>query len=46
MGRSVKVGNEGQPVAPLHNPRYDFNDKALAIGASYWVELVRHITKA
>ena len=38
--------NEGQPVAPLHNPRYDFNDKALGIGASYWVELVRHITKA
>ena len=38
--------NEGQPVAPLHNPRYDFNDKALGVGASYWVELVRHITKA
>jgi amidohydrolase len=25
--------------AGLHNPRYDFNDDALAIGASYWVTL-------
>ncbi|MDE2358760.1 MAG: M20/M25/M40 family metallo-hydrolase, partial [Betaproteobacteria bacterium] len=23
----------------LHNPRYDFNDGVLAIGASYWVTL-------
>jgi hippurate hydrolase len=23
----------------LHNPRYDFNDEVLAIGASYWVTL-------
>ncbi len=38
--------NEGQPTAPLHNPRYDFNDKALTIGARYWVELVRSICKA
>ena len=28
------------PSTPgLHNPRYDFNDDALAIGASYWVTL-------
>ena len=25
----------------LHNPYYDFNDEILALGASYWVELVR-----
>lgn len=25
----------------LHNPRYDFNDGILAIGAAYWVELVK-----
>jgi amidohydrolase len=25
----------------LHNPGYDFNDDILAIGASYWVQLVR-----
>jgi len=24
----------------LHNARYDFNDEALPIGASYWVQLV------
>ncbi|MFT4581493.1 MAG: amidohydrolase [Gammaproteobacteria bacterium] len=24
----------------LHNPRYDFNDEIIPIGASYWVELV------
>ncbi len=26
--------------APLHNPRYDFNDDALTIGADFWVRLV------
>jgi len=25
----------------LHNPRYDFNDEILPIGAAYWVELVK-----
>ena len=29
----------GEGTAGLHNPRYDFNDDALAIGASYWVTL-------
>jgi hippurate hydrolase len=24
----------------LHNPRYDFNDAVLPIGASYWARLV------
>ena len=37
--------NEGKPGAPLHNPLYDFNDNALAIGARYWVELVKGICK-
>ena len=23
----------------LHNPRYDFNDAVLTLGASYWVRL-------
>ena len=27
----------------LHNPKYDFNDAVLPIGASYWVKLVEHI---
>eukprot|EP00897_Mesotaenium_endlicherianum_P001878 jgi/Mesen1/1718/ME000138S00584 len=26
----------------LHNPRYDFNDDVLALGASYWVQLVEN----
>ena len=29
----------GDDPPGLHNPRYDFNDDVLAIGASYWVTL-------
>ncbi len=29
----------GDKTPGLHNPRYDFDDDALAIGASYWVTL-------
>ncbi len=29
----------GDDTPGLHNPRFDFNDDALAIGASYWVTL-------
>ncbi|GIK87675.1 MAG: amidohydrolase [Betaproteobacteria bacterium] len=29
----------GADTINVHNPRYDFNDAALAIGASYWVTL-------
>ena len=29
----------GEGTTNLHSPRYDFNDDALAIGASYWVTL-------
>jgi hippurate hydrolase len=31
----------GAGTPGLHNPQYDFNDDALAIGASYWVTLAR-----
>ena len=27
----------------LHNPHYDFNDKILTVGASYWVKLVERV---
>ena len=37
--------NEGQSGAPLHNPLYDFNDHALPIGASYWLELVQGLCR-
>lgn len=29
----------GDATPGLHNPRYDFNDDVLAVGASYWVQL-------
>jgi amidohydrolase len=32
-------GGRGTDTPNLHNPRYDFNDDALRIGASYWVTL-------
>ena len=38
-GAYVWLGTGG--AAPLHNPYYDFNDAALALGAGFWVELVR-----
>ena len=31
--------SEGDGTVHVHNPRYDFNDAALPIGASYWVTL-------
>lgn len=34
-------GTEGPHGAPLHNPRYDFNDTAMAWGIEYWTRLVR-----
>jgi hippurate hydrolase len=40
-GAYVWIGNgpEHQGGCMLHNPSYDFNDRILPIGASYWVEL-------
>jgi len=39
-GCYVWLGSGRGPGTPgLHNPHYDFNDDALAIGASYWVTL-------
>jgi len=36
----VWIGNgPGEGGCTLHNPRYDFNDALLPIGASYWVRL-------
>jgi len=32
-------GSRGPGTPNLHNPHYDFNDDALAVGASYWVTL-------
>ena len=39
-GCYVWIGTGKGPDTPnLHNPRYDFNDDAIAIGSSYWVAL-------
>ncbi len=41
-GAYIWIGNgEGQGGCMLHNTQYDFNDDVLALGASYWVELVQ-----
>jgi hippurate hydrolase len=38
------IGNgPGEGGCVLHNPRYDFNDEVLPIGASYWATLVEHV---
>jgi amidohydrolase len=43
-GAFIFIGNG--PSASLHNARYDFDDRALVYGASYWVELARVATRA
>jgi len=43
-GCYVWIGNgPGDGGCMLHNPRYDFNDESLPIGASYWATLVEHV---
>ncbi|MFQ6538863.1 MULTISPECIES: M20 aminoacylase family protein [Aphanothece] len=38
------IGNgPGAGGCLLHNPRYDFNDRLLPIGASYWATLVERV---
>lgn len=44
-GNYIMIGNgeDDHGGCMVHNPRYDFNDDILAIGASYWVELVKEL---
>jgi hippurate hydrolase len=43
-GCYVWIGNgPGEGGCILHNPRYDFNDEILPIGASYWATLAEHV---
>ncbi len=45
-GAYIILGQREQnKTAALHSPEYDFNDNALAIGASYWVNLVESYLK-
>jgi hippurate hydrolase len=40
-GAYIWIGNgQGKGSHGLHNPHYDFNDRILPLGASYWVALV------
>ena len=43
-GSYIIVGAGGDPQVPqLHNPRYDFNDEILPIGAAYWATLAEQV---
>jgi hippurate hydrolase len=33
----------GEDACPIHNPGYDFNDRILATGASYWATLAQEM---
>ena len=40
-GAYIFIGNgAGEGSCMLHNPRYDFNDEILTLGAAYWTALV------
>ncbi len=44
QGSYIMMGTGRTDADPdLHNPRYDFNDEALPLGASYWVTLVEQL---
>ena len=46
-GAYIWLGADGTDASlPLHNPRYDFNDDTLGLGAAYWVSLVESVLKA
>jgi hippurate hydrolase len=43
-GSYVWIGNgAGEGSCMVHNPRYDFNDEVLPIGASYWARLTERV---
>ena len=46
-GCYVFIGNGGKDGGCMvHNPRYDFNDDVIPVGASYWVELATRYCRA
>jgi len=45
-GAYIWIGNGmGEGGCLLHNPKYDFNDDILPIGAQYWISLVQRLLK-
>jgi hippurate hydrolase len=45
-GSYIILGAGDGDVPQLHNPRYDFNDRILPIGAAYWVALAQQALAA
>jgi amidohydrolase len=46
-GAYLFLGQAGGPSScMIHNPRYDFNDALLPVGASFWVALVEQVLAA
>lgn len=45
-GSYAWLGSGGQGCPLLHNPRYDFNDDIIPLGASWWVTLARQFLAA
>ncbi|MND07309.1 Peptidase family M20/M25/M40 [compost metagenome] len=43
-GCYVLIGNGGgESACMIHNPRYDFNDEIIPLGAAYWVNLAESL---
>jgi hippurate hydrolase len=43
-GSYIFIGNGDS--APLHHPKYDFNDGVIPYGVAYWSELARRVLPA
>lgn len=43
-GAYILLGNSGEDhgMCMVHNPKYDFNDEVLELGASYWIKLAEN----
>ncbi len=46
-GCYILIGNgtDGAIGRPLHNPKYDFNDDLISVGAQYWVALSERVLR-
>lgn len=43
-GCYIFIGNGGDDAAcMIHNPKYDFNDRIIPVGASYWVKIAETV---
>ena len=43
-GAYILIGNgDGEGGCMIHHSSYDFNDRILPLGASYWIQLAENI---